>query len=154
MTVGDLRLEWDVDVGGADLVVEAEDLATDAGLRQAVILSLFLDRRAEEGDVVGDGDRRGWWADGLDVDGDRWGSRLWLLAREKPTATWVDRAKAYASEALAWMIEDGVATRVETAAEITTLGGSRGGAIEVQIYQPTGMSEFRFAAQWATEGAR
>lgn len=154
MTVGDLKLEWDVDLGGADLVLDGDDLSTDEGLRQAVILSLFLDRRAEEGDVVEDGDRRGWWADGVDVEGDRWGSRLWLLAREKPPATWTDRAKAYASEALAWMVEDGVADRVTTTAEITTIGGAKGGAIEVQIHRPTGVSEYRFAAQWAAEGSR
>lgn len=83
--------------GGGDLVAENT-------LRTAVILSLFLDRRADDDDVLpnGSNDRRGWWADtvapmteygiggGL-ASGDRIGSRLWLLSREKQLAGVLDR---------------------------------------------------------------
>lgn len=128
---GDLALTWSNATADADLstiVVDASglpaDLATDRGLTTAVILSLFTDRRAADDDVPPSGDptdRRGWWADEfLEVPGDRYGSRLWLLARAKRTNETVLRAKEYISEALAWMLEDRVASAVEALAKITT----------------------------------
>lgn len=118
----DITLDW---LNGAlDLALLDGDLATDNGLRTAVALSLLCDRRAEPDDVLPDsfgfdgGDRRGWWADAIaDRDGDKWGSRLWLLNREKILPEVRRRAEAYAAESLAWLLDDGVATEVEAIAE-------------------------------------
>lgn len=95
-----------------DLALDGYDLAKEDGLRTAVIISLFTDRRAEADDEIPDGsdDRRGWWAGAI-------GSRLWLLARAKETPDTLARARAYAIEALQWLIDDGVATAVEVTAE-------------------------------------
>lgn len=95
-----------------DLVLNSYDLATEDGLRTAVIISLFTDRSAEADDEIPDGsdDRRGWWSDVL-------GSRLWLLARAKEMPDTLARARAYAIEALQWLIDDDVATAVEVTAE-------------------------------------
>lgn len=95
-----------------DLSLVGYDLATEDGLRTAVIISLFTDRRAEADDEIPDGsdDRRGWWAGPI-------GSRLWLLARTKETPDTLARARAYAIEALQWLIDDGVATTVDVTAE-------------------------------------
>lgn len=107
--------------GALDIALtDAGDLATDDGLRTAVTLSLLCDRRAEPDDVIPDGttDRRGWWADTIaDQDGDRFGSRLWLLSREKELPEVRRRAEAYARESLEWLLEDGVAAEVEVTAE-------------------------------------
>lgn len=74
----------------------------------AVVLSLFCDARGIEADgSVG----RGWWADGL-TDGDRWGSRLWELIRSKDIPETLRLAEDYAKSALAWLIEDSVASTV------------------------------------------
>lgn len=94
-----------------DIALAGHDVAPDDGLRTAVLLSLFTDRRAEDDDAVEDGDYRGWHAD------PRRGSRLWLLARAKETPDTLARAKAYAEEALAWLVEDGVARAVTVEAE-------------------------------------
>lgn len=96
-----------------DLALDGYDLATEGGLHTAVIVSLFTDRRAESDDEIpdGSGDRRGWWADPA------LGSRLWLLARAKETPDTLARARAYAIEALQWLIDDGVATAVDVTAE-------------------------------------
>lgn len=114
----DITLDW---LGSAlDVALLDGDLATDDGLRTAVALSLLCDRRAEADDVLPDGtnDRRGWWADAIaDQDGDKWGSRLWLLSREKTLPEVRRRAEAYAREALDWLLEDGVAAEVEASAE-------------------------------------
>lgn len=95
-----------------DLALIGYDLAKEDGLRTAVIVSLFSDRRAEADDEIPDGsdDRRGWWFGTI-------GSRLWLLARAKEMPDTLARARAYAIEALQWLIDDGVATAVEVTAE-------------------------------------
>lgn len=112
----DIAMKYDPGAQRFDLAMEDGDLATDEGLQTAVILSLFTDRRALEEDQLpdGTGDRRGYWAD---VYRDRpHGSRLWLIGREKRQEDVLRRAKEYAEEALAWLIEDEVAEAVEVEA--------------------------------------
>jgi phage gp46-like protein len=117
----DITLDW-LDQA-LDVALIDGDLATDDGLRTAVALSLLCDRLAEPDDIIPDGtdNRRGWWADAIaDIEGDKWGSRLWLLGREKELPEVRRRAEAYAREALDWLLEDGVATEIDVTAE--TLG--------------------------------
>jgi len=103
--------------GGFDIGLDGHDLATEQGLRNAVLVSLFTDRRAADDDPLpaGDDDRRGCWMDGFD-DHIR-GSRLWLLSREAATADVLLRAQEYAEEALAWMVARGVARAVTVTAQ-------------------------------------
>jgi phage gp46-like protein len=112
--------------------------AIDDGLRTAVIISLFSDRRAEGDDALPEGgsDRRGWWGDiHPQMEKDLIGSRLWLLSRAKQMPSVLRRAENYAREALQWILDDGVATRVEIAAE-----NPRDGllALSVRIRSATG----------------
>jgi len=95
-----------------DVALDGAALKPDNGLRTAVMLSLFIDRRANADDVILDGttNRRGWWADTN-------GSRLWLLSREKETGSTLQRARDYALEALQWLIDDGIASSVDVQAE-------------------------------------
>lgn len=105
---------------GWDIGLDGKNLSTDPGLETAVVISLFTDRRAENDDTLPDwsGDQRGWWADAYsEYENDRIGSRLWLLAREKTMSSVLERAKEYAREALAWMIEDGLAAEILVEAE-------------------------------------
>lgn len=121
--LADLALVWDVVLGDADLTMIDSDLASDRGLETAVILSLFTDRRVETDDKPPSGDdrdRRGWWADQFAaVDGDRIGSRLWLLDRSKRTNETALRAKEYVAEALAWMLVDRVVAGIDIQTETT-----------------------------------
>jgi phage gp46-like protein len=99
-------------------------------LVRAVIISLFTWRRANPSDdlpgVGPQAQRMGWWGDSFPVvANDRIGSRLWLLSRAKLTNETVARAKEYADEALKWMVDDGVAARVDVDAVrigLSTLG--------------------------------
>ena len=126
----DLALVWNPETQLADMAVADGDLAVDDGLRTAVIISLLTDKRAPDDAVIpdGSGDRRGWWGD-LPLDapdappaGDHIGSWLWLLAREKQLPETARRAEAYARDALQWMIDDGVAQRVDALATFPLLG--------------------------------
>lgn len=157
--MSDIGLFWDAAFGAADLRVASNDLATDGGLETAVLLSLFTDRRAEEGDVLpsGETDRRGWWADELPaVAGDRHGSRLWLLAREKDSPEVLQRAQDYAREALAWLVEDLVAERVDVSATSQPHSPGRSELLlDIRIQRPTGAAvTYRYNFNWATQEAR
>lgn len=124
LQLADLALVWAPATTDADLVLIDSDIASDRGLETAVLLSLFTDRRSENDDRPPSGqatDRRGWWADQfLAVEGDRYGSRLWLLDRSKRTNETALRAKEYVTEALAWMLEDRVVSGIDVTTETTT----------------------------------
>ena len=109
----------------ADLEVAGDDLSTDEGLETAVIVSLFTDRRASKDDELpaGETDRRGWWGDGLAAEeGDRTGSLLWLLHREKQLARVAAKAEAYARDSLQWLLDDAVAESVTVTGSIPRSG--------------------------------
>ncbi|WP_338664986.1 phage GP46 family protein [Pararoseomonas sp. SCSIO 73927] len=121
-----IGLLWDNGVGEAVLARSSSGaLAHDDGLGTAVLLSLFIDRRAEPGARLPDErafvafggrpDRRGSPLDVLAPD-DRWGSHLWLLDRESTTTAVLRQAERYARAALQWMIEDGLITALQVAA--------------------------------------
>lgn len=150
LQLADLALVWSGT--SADLAMIDSDLASDAGLETAVLLSLFTDRRAEDDDEPPSGDpndRRGWWADQFAVvEGDLFGSRLWLLDRSKRTNDAVLRAKQYGAEALQWMIDDDVAESVEVNAETTATALY----IQVIVKRPgRDAVQMRFAHVWNTE---
>ncbi len=143
----DVALIWQNDLWSADVALERGALLTDDGLRTAIIVSLFTDARARDDDPLpSPGDRRGWWGDALpEADGDRIGSRLWLLAREKRLSSVLGRAQDYASEALAWLVDDGIASKVDVSAELigeATLG------LQVEITRPAGPGRQRFDFVW------
>ncbi len=110
----DLAIAWDPVHRRCDLVVADAGLALDATPLTPLLLSLGSDRRAEPDDTLPDtvtagsitaglNPRRGWAGDALDPNGDRAGSRLWLLEREKQTDDVLARARDYALQSLAWL---------------------------------------------------
>jgi len=134
---------------GYDLTMSGPDLLAENGLNTSVIISLFTDRQAEPGDVLPDGssNRRGHWGDTFAaVNGDKLGSRLWLLSREKQTNATLNRAREYAEEALQWLIDDGVAATVTVKASWVRPGML---GMTIDIIRPDGSSEnFRFEQAW------
>lgn len=117
-------------------------------LVRAVMVSLFTWRRANPDDDLPGDLRMGWWGDAFaPIANDRIGSRLWLLSRAKLLPETAARAKEYAEEALQWLIDDGVAARVDVRTErqgLSTL------AIGVQIYKSDGsrLLDVRFTDVW------
>lgn len=105
------------------LIVVVDGLAINTGMQpadplvRAVVISLFTWRRAQPGDDLPGSELNGWWGDThADQAGDQIGSRLWLLSRSSLNAETVARAKDYATEALQWLLDDGVASKVEVTA--------------------------------------
>lgn len=87
-------------------------LAEDNSLTTAVLISLFSDARVDG--------QRGWWGDSYkdktQAPRDLAGSRLWLLERAKQTPQTLKDAQIYAEEALGWLLEEGLASRVTVVA--------------------------------------
>lgn len=136
-----------------DVYMRNDDIATDDGLATAVLCSLFFDRRCEIDELPpGQTDRRGWWGDEFNPDGDDGiGSKLWLLAREKPTPSILARAETYAEESLSWMIQDQVAASVTVSAEFGKLGRLDGLALflSVVIVRPDGTkAPLKYGVLW------
>lgn len=153
---GDIQLTWSSVRQAADFSLSENDLTTDAGLRTAILLSLYTDRRAEPGDVLpqGDTDRRGWWADEFnETPDDKFGSRLWLLARSKRQSSVLVRAREYALESLQWLLDDRVASELLVTAEFPSSGPDW--ALDIVVVRPAGdTARFRFGPAWEAERAR
>lgn len=117
--MSDIRTLWNGLSGGV-WALDGASLAADDGLETAVVLSLFTDRLDAAAPA---GARRGWWGDAVaEVPGDLLGSRLWTLAREKQTPQVLGLAVAYTQEALAWLVDDGVARSVGVSADWVATG--------------------------------
>lgn len=115
--MADIMLTLDGNEVVSDISIFDGDLVIDDGLKTSVIISLFCDAKAENTDILPSGEtsRRGYWADS---EGNRIGSKLWLLHREKLLPTVAVRARQYAEESLAWMLEDGIAASIIAETEI------------------------------------
>jgi phage gp46-like protein len=144
----DIALIFDPDTMDFDAALDGADLKSETGLATAIYMSWFTDAPAKPGDVIPDGtnDGRGWWGDyNARVDGDRIGSRLWLLKRSKRTAEVIRLAADYAREGLQWMIADGVAAAVDVSAGAQSTAGI---LLTAVITKPGGNnSEFSYVWQ-------
>jgi phage gp46-like protein len=164
----DLALAWNADAFAADLLLGNGALATDAGMRSAILISLFTDARAADDEELPEAgtDRRGWWGDtqardagpdaGSARDANRIGSLLWLLARSKITPQVLLRAQRACEEALDWLVRDGIASAVRvvvTAETRPTLAAPDVLAIAVELDRPGGPGRQRHDFTWEASTA-
>lgn len=115
-----IRLAFDPATGACDLEVDADGLIVRGDpLETAVLISLLTDRLVTPAEVPEGTSRGGWWGSAFPyVAGDVEGSRLWsLLVRGRDDRVALLAAADHAREALAWLLEDGLADAVSAAAE-------------------------------------
>ncbi|QBR31895.1 MULTISPECIES: phage GP46 family protein [Pseudomonas] len=141
---------------GGDLVLFGFDLERDDGLETAVIISLFTDRRASAEQIPPEypqDDLRGYWGDITNASAsDQTGSLLWLLAREKQLPQTLSRAEQYCREALTWMIDDLVSTRIDVVASYISQGWMQ---LVIDIYRPTGQAvRFQYNYEWSAQAGK
>lgn len=145
--MSDLALTWNGET--CDLALDSNDLLLEEGLQTAVLISLFSDRRARSDDLLpgATDDRRGWWGDAWpEVEADQIGSRLWLLSREKEVPETLRKAREYAQEALAWLVDDGICARVEIAVSVPRRGVL---GLVVTLYRRDGRTEnYQYDVIW------
>lgn len=117
---------------GLDVALDGDDLRRDSGLVTSILVSLFSDARVDPkspSDYL-TADRRGFWADNAS---DRWGSKLWTLARAKATAATAEDARRFTLSALAWLTRDGIAAGLQVEASYAGRGSSREGLLRLEI---------------------
>lgn len=136
----DIRLTYtpgkNLSLGAIDVRLDGASIETGKELETSVLISLFTDRRARKDDPLptSSDELRGWWADTFPVkEGDQIGSLLWLLSREKQTAQTKVRAKEYCDNALAWLLEDGIAEKIQVDVDYPSIGVM---AIGIKLYRP------------------
>lgn len=120
----------------------------EEGLRTAITLSLYVDQRVEEDELEPGLENRGWWGDLFeDIP---FGSKLWLLEREKVTNETLIRYEQYVREALQWLIDDSIADSLSVKA---TFSGQNI-YCEIVITRDEESFKYKFDNLWQKEEAR
>lgn len=115
-----LVLSFSNSLGEGDVVYQNGSLlASGKDLETAILMSLFCDAPAQDGDVLAAGSaKRGYWADVYDEEGNVLGSRLWLLESEPLTQGTAQRAEVYSKEALNWLVAGRFVRAISTSTEL------------------------------------
>ena len=138
----------DIKLYSNDIKIQNGILDLDNGLQTAIYISLFTDRRIGEDNEIPDrsNDRRGYWGDTLEDE--PLGSFLWTLDREKITTSLLNKIDTYSKDALNWLIEDGIASEINTIVERDSKNIEQIN-IEIQIIKPDEKSEsYRYSLNW------
>lgn len=149
---GDLRFFYDT-LLPADIKIMSgtPDLVQDKGLQTQVIISLFTDGRALPSDKLPDikTTRRGWWGDELlDIP---IGNRRWLLERAKLNGNTLKLLEQYDTEALGWMLLDGVADSIEMVATRDPLNPNRVNMVGKIIKEDNKNVFFEYFLNWKNQ---
>lgn len=154
---------WSPSDGAADWALADPDekqnqggLRAKQGLHTAIIIALFTDKRMPDDHplryLVGDGDPRGWFGDGVDLRADLFedelGSLLWIFERATLTEDIRRWVEAIALDALAPLVRQGAAVRIEAQA-IAQFAVNRCD-LAIQIYGRDGKQiyDYRFDEIW------
>ncbi|MDD5551219.1 MAG: phage GP46 family protein [Candidatus Omnitrophica bacterium] len=132
----DIKIRYDNDLAIGDFNFLNGDLEREEGLETSVLISLYTDARVNEDDAPDNpSDLRGWIGDLLPSRDDNIGSKLWLLDRSKATQENANKAKEYVQQALKWMIEDGVASKIDVVTSIVGYSEMKKLVLEITIYK-------------------
>jgi phage gp46-like protein len=145
--VTDISLTFDPTTATCDWTITSGQITEGNDLETAVLISLFTDARAAPGYVSADGtnDLHGFWGDTYSQT--NWGSRLWQLDRasisNRPVI--LQAAQNYATEALQWLIDDGVAATISATVSFLTPNTI---SLSVTITEPSKGNPSTFAWAW------
>lgn len=116
MTIG---IRWNNQLSQGEITVAHDGLSRDEGLVTLVLICLFTDARADADDIIpdGSGDPRGWPGDTFSDD--PWGSKLWLLDREKLTESVRMRVEDYARLSMQPLLRAGYVRNASVSAAIS-----------------------------------
>ncbi|MBA5235294.1 phage GP46 family protein [Pectobacterium aroidearum] len=145
-----IRVSWHLPAGG-DIEIEHNGLSSDEGLVSLVLICLFTDARAAASDEIPDGteDRRGWPGDSFSDFS--WGSKLWLIEREKLTEAVRLRAENYANLSMQPLIHYGYARATQVIATIPRMNWL---ALSIVLTRPNNSAlTVEINKRWGVENA-
>jgi phage gp46-like protein len=98
---------WDIDFTNGDFTMTR-------GLETAILMSIFVDKRAAANEVPRVDLRRGWQGNKLSgYDNYEIGSKLWLLFQSRNNQTTLNLINTYVVDCLSWLVVDNIATKIE-----------------------------------------
>ena len=136
--MADLTLVWNPATGTADLAMCGPSLKTGNDLETAIIVSLWSDQTSDPGDILPvntNSDPRGWWGDAYNAP-DQIGSKLWQIFNRIRNQQTLNDARDFATKALQWLIDDGLAVSVSVSPRFY---GSAGIALSITITSLSGV---------------
>jgi phage gp46-like protein len=90
------------------------DFTHDLSFDTDILVSLFVDARADESEIAEPEYRRGWIGDVVTVlQGHQLGSKLWLVEQERMTQDVLNKISSYVKESLNWVITLNYGQRVQ-----------------------------------------
>lgn len=99
-----------VDYSGYDLLLtDSSDLATDAALRSAIIMSVYTDAWIDG--------KKGWWGDTFSNNRPIAASKLWSLMGKRTTPENVQQGIRFVAEATQWLIDDQYFSHIDVIGE-------------------------------------
>jgi phage gp46-like protein len=83
------------------------DFQLTTGFDTAILMSFFVDKRADSSEVAIPENRRGWWGDTVSnyVD-DETGSKIWLFEQSRLTTVEANKLSDEAFDASQWFLQD------------------------------------------------
>lgn len=136
----------------SDLVYDLQ-IATNGDIQTAdffdtsILMSLYCERRATSSEVPESERRRGWIGN-ESTPGFEIGSKLWLYEQARVTRTTLNGVESAVLSGLQWMVDDGIATNVSTAATLS----SGKITIEAIIERPSSQVDRRYYELWQGSG--
>lgn len=119
--------KYDIDFGSDG------DFVEEKGLETAILMSLFLNERADESEVPNPVLRGGYW--GYEVNEMQF-SKLWLVTGRK-TSDKLNKATDYCNSTLQWLVDENFATGINTVASFI----SDGIKLDITISKVNGVKE-------------
>lgn len=91
------------------------DLAIDDSFNTAIMMSLFVDKRADSSEVPVPESRRGWWGNLMsDIPNDEDGSKVWLFYQSRMTLNDMNKLNDEVKDCLQWFIDDGYLNNLQS----------------------------------------
>jgi phage gp46-like protein len=132
-----------------DLVLENGDFKTDNSFNTALLMSFYIDARANESEMPRPELRRGWWGDLVNSDPTHvTGSKLWLICQARNIPTTLNSARNDAYNCTYWLIKN------QNAVSIVVEGSQSGSSMGLQItvQAPSGETTSQYVKLWENTG--
>lgn len=134
---------FDINIG------ESGDLEVADNFDTAILMSLFVDRRADSSEVPIPEYRRGWWGDTVsDVEDDHTGSKLWLFDQSRLTTIEQNKLEDEAFDACEWFVQDDYLESID----VTSIKKDSTINLIINFKIKNGVSESRAYQLWANTG--
>ncbi len=132
-----------------DMALDSEgDIETEDAFNTAILVSFFVDSRADASEIPAPENRRG-WVGNESTPGIEMGSKLWIYYQSRLTPQVAGLLGGVGSDALQWFIEDGYALSASAVAELFSEEILR---LTARIEHPNSRVDYRHFDLWVATG--